>query len=277
MHIIPLESYRTQLSSPAIYSHTDRTVRVSYHRTTGWPVECTGDLQPSQCRPTYQICKNLIIGRRRLEYQWHKILVSAGSINDISHGYPLCVDAACKRSKQLSLTISTHSTKLLSHTVTGHSRLLQSTGLSIPTRCMTSCSSILHQSDTHVLYPIQAFGHHTFKKMLDIASWASKGVTLPTPRRTQGRVIHLFKEKMYLLWEWLNVCPCFSSLRFTTLILIWSGPHCSRRNQSDLWRMASWQHRCMFCCHRTLDQGACPQRVDSWARPTWFCSDELLT
>ena len=45
---------------------------------------------PSWCWPTYQICKNLSVGQRQLEYQWHKILVSAGSINDISRGYPLC-------------------------------------------------------------------------------------------------------------------------------------------------------------------------------------------
>ena len=37
----------------------------------------------------YQLCKNLSVGRHQLEYQWHKILVLAGSINDISHGKTL--------------------------------------------------------------------------------------------------------------------------------------------------------------------------------------------
>ena len=93
--IIPLESYRTQLSSPAIYSPTDWMVWVSYHRTPDGPVECTGDPWPSLCRPTYQLCKNLSVGRHRLEYQWHKILVLAGSINDISHGKTLAGSPLC--------------------------------------------------------------------------------------------------------------------------------------------------------------------------------------
>ena len=57
---------------------------------TRWSVECTGDPWPSRCQMTYQLCKNPSVGQHGLEYQWHKILVLAGSINDISHGHPLC-------------------------------------------------------------------------------------------------------------------------------------------------------------------------------------------
>ena len=50
--------------------------------------------------------------------------------------------AACKPSRHLFPTISTHSMKTLSHTVTRHWRLLQLSGLSIQIRCVTSFSSV---------------------------------------------------------------------------------------------------------------------------------------
>jgi hypothetical protein len=53
--------------------------------------------------------------------------------------------------------------------------------------------------------PIQAFKHLTFKAMLDMASQATKGVSLPSPKKMRARIIHLFKQCMYLLRDHLNV------------------------------------------------------------------------
>ncbi|KAH9007574.1 hypothetical protein EDB84DRAFT_1264729, partial [Lactarius hengduanensis] len=53
--------------------------------------------------------------------------------------------------------------------------------------------------------PIQAFKHPAFKKMLDIASRATRGVTLPSPKKTRSRIIFMFKQQMILLKKRLNV------------------------------------------------------------------------
>ncbi|KAH9017161.1 hypothetical protein EDB84DRAFT_1276639, partial [Lactarius hengduanensis] len=60
----------------------------------------------------------------------------------------------------------------------------------------------------HTNQPIQTFKNPMFKTMLDIASRASKGVTLPSPKKTRARIIHMFKQKMYLLRDRLNVSVC---------------------------------------------------------------------
>jgi hypothetical protein len=41
--------------------------------------------------------------------------------------------------------------------------------------------------------------------MVDIASCANRGVTLPSLKQTRGRIIKMFKEQMFLLKEQLNV------------------------------------------------------------------------
>ena len=71
MHIIPLESYRTQLSSPAIYFNTNQTVQVSSHRTPDGPLNAPEIFGPAS------------VGQR-INY-----VVLAESINDISHGKTL--------------------------------------------------------------------------------------------------------------------------------------------------------------------------------------------
>jgi hypothetical protein len=46
--------------------------------------------------------------------------------------------------------------------------------------------------------------------MLGIASRATKGVLLPSQKTTRNKIIHMFKQKMYLLRDRLNVsthCP----------------------------------------------------------------------
>ncbi|KAH8980380.1 hypothetical protein EDB86DRAFT_2813725 [Lactarius hatsudake] len=54
--------------------------------------------------------------------------------------------------------------------------------------------------------PIQAFKNPAFKKMMDIASRATRGITLPAPKKTRGRIVHMFKQQMFLLKKRLNVC-----------------------------------------------------------------------
>jgi hypothetical protein len=71
--------------------------------------------------------------------------------------------------------------------------------------------------------PIQAFNHPSFKTMLDMASRATKGVLLPSPKKTRARIIHLFKQRMYLLRDRLNVSNS-SFLSFFTLTSIYQGP-----------------------------------------------------
>jgi hypothetical protein len=64
-------------------------------------------------------------------------------------------------------------------------------------------------SDPCLLQPIQAFKSPHFKTMVDIASRASKEVLIPSPKRTRAQIIHLFKQKMYLLRDRLNVGVSF--------------------------------------------------------------------
>ena len=71
------------------------------------------------------------------------------------------------------------------------------------------------------LQPIQTFKNPKFKAMLNMAARATKGViVVPTPRKTRGRVILSFKQKMYLLQDRLKVCVVNSDSYFFTLTSI---------------------------------------------------------
>ena len=61
------------------------------------------------------------------------------------------------------------------------------------------------RSDCLLHQPIHTFKYQCFKKMLDMASWASCSVTLPAPKKTHSRIIHMFKQEMFLLHSRLNV------------------------------------------------------------------------
>ncbi|KAH9056773.1 hypothetical protein EDB87DRAFT_1566061 [Lactarius vividus] len=54
--------------------------------------------------------------------------------------------------------------------------------------------------------PIQVFKNPAFKKMMDIASRATRGITLLSPKKTRAHIIHMFKQQMILLKKRLNVC-----------------------------------------------------------------------
>ena len=60
-------------------------------------------------------------------------------------------------------------------------------------------------SDCLLHQPIHMFKYQCFKKMLDMASQASHGVMLPAPKKTHSRIIHMFKQQMFLLRSHLNV------------------------------------------------------------------------
>ena len=127
------------------------------------------------------------------------------------------------------------------------------------------------------LQPIQTFKHPKFKKMLNIAAQATKGIAIPTPRKTRGCVILSFKQKMFLLRDHLNVSLVNLISRFFTLTSTHLGPHCSWGNKPDLWHMASRQYWCLFCCYRSLDWGAHTGRIVLRSCLAWVHTDELLS
>ncbi|KAF9031027.1 hypothetical protein BJ165DRAFT_1339297 [Panaeolus papilionaceus] len=53
--------------------------------------------------------------------------------------------------------------------------------------------------------PIQAFDHPTFKRMINLAARATKGVQLPSRKQTRAEILRMFKEQMTALSERLNV------------------------------------------------------------------------
>ncbi|KAH7889502.1 hypothetical protein F5I97DRAFT_1792592, partial [Phlebopus sp. FC_14] len=53
--------------------------------------------------------------------------------------------------------------------------------------------------------PIQAVDHPSFKKMVDIASQATKSVIIPNQNITRREIMELFKKQMVYLKEQLNV------------------------------------------------------------------------
>ncbi|KAF8338598.1 hypothetical protein F5887DRAFT_889826 [Amanita rubescens] len=65
--------------------------------------------------------------------------------------------------------------------------------------------------------PIQAFQHRTFKKMIDVAARATRGVNIPGGKRTREVIVKTFKEQMQALGERLNdVCIVTSTTRSLT-------------------------------------------------------------
>ena len=76
---------------------------------------------------------------------------------------------------------------------------------------------------THGCQPIQAFNHSSFKAMLNLASQAMKGVSLPSPKMMCTYIVHLFMQRMCLLRDHLNVSHC-GLLSFFTLMFIYQGP-----------------------------------------------------
>ena len=89
-------------------------------------------------------------------------------------------------------------------------------------------------SNHESLQPIQTFKNPKFKAMLNMAARATKGIIVPTPRKTRGHVILSFKQKMYLLRDRLKVCVDILFHCLFTLTSMHIGPHCSRGNQSDV-------------------------------------------
>jgi hypothetical protein len=61
----------------------------------------------------------------------------------------------------------------------------------------------------HPLQPIQAVDHPSFKKMIDVASRATKGVIIPGRKATRTEIIGLFKKQMARLRDCLNVSTYF--------------------------------------------------------------------
>ncbi|PPR07906.1 hypothetical protein CVT24_002801 [Panaeolus cyanescens] len=52
--------------------------------------------------------------------------------------------------------------------------------------------------------PIQAFEHPTFKRMIELAARATRGIQLPTRKQTCAEILRMFKEQMKGLSERLN-------------------------------------------------------------------------
>ena len=50
-----------------------------------------------------------------------------------------------------------------------------------------------------------AFEHHTYQRMIHIASRATRGVQIPNRKQTRVEIIMLFKAQMNKLKERLNV------------------------------------------------------------------------
>ncbi|KIK92390.1 hypothetical protein PAXRUDRAFT_147465 [Paxillus rubicundulus Ve08.2h10] len=63
--------------------------------------------------------------------------------------------------------------------------------------------------------PIQAVDHPSFKKMIDVASHATKGVIIPNQNATHHEIIDLFKKQKMHLKEHLNV-------GFLELVVAWN-------------------------------------------------------
>jgi hypothetical protein len=51
---------------------------------------------------------------------------------------------------------------------------------------------------------------------MDIVSRATRGITLPSPKKTRAHIVHMFKQQMYLLKKHLNVRSHFPSLILLT-------------------------------------------------------------
>ena len=131
-----------------------------------------------------------------------------------------------KLSKQILATTLALRMKL-SHTVIGHLRQPRLSGLFRPTRYV-SLPGFSPHSDCLLLQPIHAFKNLSLKKMLDIGSRATRGVSLPSPKKTRSRIIQMFKQQMFLLWSRLNVSLKILSPSLFLADIHISGPHCDR-------------------------------------------------
>ncbi|KAH9029620.1 hypothetical protein EDB84DRAFT_1271654, partial [Lactarius hengduanensis] len=80
-----------------------------------------------------------------------------------------------------------------------------------------ACAAIEWLVDADLL--LQVFNRLSFKRMIDLAARANHGVKLPSPGQTQGRIIKMFKQQMFLLKERLNVSSIFLFPSFLALIL----------------------------------------------------------
>ena len=92
------------------------------------------------------------------------------------------------------------------HTATRPLRRQQLSGSSIPIRYVRHQFLWRPICDPSTPQPIQAFKNPRFKTMLDIASRVTRGISLLSPKQTRACIIHMFKQKMYLLRDRLNVC-----------------------------------------------------------------------
>ena len=70
------------------------------------------------------------------------------------------------------------------------------------------------------LQPLQVFGRPSFKRMINIASRASRGVKLPSLKQTRGHIIKTFKEQVFILRDCLNVSIILSLLTLLTNYVI---------------------------------------------------------
>jgi hypothetical protein len=69
----------------------------------------------------------------------------------------------------------------------------------------------------NICQPIQALEHPAFKKMIDIAARATKGVKNLNRKQTREEIITLFRNQMKKLKDRLNVC---SVIQFVQILII---------------------------------------------------------
>ena len=56
-----------------------------------------------------------------------------------------------------------------------------------------------------ILQAIQALQHPKFQEMINVASCATKSVTIPGRKATRAEIIRMFKDHLSQLKAWLNV------------------------------------------------------------------------
>ena len=149
-------------------------------------------------------------------------------------------DTRQRRETMLDNSLQTQQTALTDHFNTAEvvvpysDQAFQSAAIEwlVHTNQVCAFFSFLSIADHLLLQLIQAFTHAMFKSMLDIASQATKGVSLLTPKKTHDCIIHMFKQKMYLLQDHLNVCILLVTILCTYVPTL--GPYCRWSNQHDL-------------------------------------------
>ena len=130
------------------------------------------------------------------------------------------------------------------------------------------------------LQPLQTFSHPTFKNMVDIASWATCEVSLPSPKQSRVCILQMFKEQLRSLRVCLLVRFSLSYIDFHLLTNCCGvagymlEPHCQGWSQPHLWRVAGQQLQCILCSDWPLDWGACGWQVDHRDCTNWVCPNE---